>query len=518
MHVLAVLWMGLIQLVAAELPPPYLTPSSVVPAIPNETRPMQAGVLVTIYGRNLGPDRGCSADPSARPEPHELCGTVVTVDGYRAGLLYVQERQINLRLPARASGQDTLRFVVTHQGRSSPAVPVPPRRKTEPVKQSVGVARISLLGRAYVHMPIWIAVNLPGRHQSTVRYPITVYPADLGGHDFEVRRDGATLPKTTTTATVPKVVGGPVSLGSIGGGSLLGLPHEPRTVGRLPLHLMYRFDDPGQYQVRYTGYDLGRVALVRSDWLTINVEPYPEQHRLVWLQELQRTAPTDAVDLLTEYLASLLAQPDLKTLAILEPYFYNANELVRKYALYGLYLFDDKDIVRWIPDVLKRRGPTPELAYFLSWRRNLVEPQSNQILRYVSAHLQSKSTLVVAGALQSLGFMKFNDNVKSNRATIASMDALVAERAESIANHSSLEVLQPLALYLGSVKADWSRRVLWRMVKQGKVPEQALICLTWIGDSRDLPQLASYLDRYNLEYHLKRAYGEAASPYLKRPR
>jgi hypothetical protein len=130
----------------------------------------------------------------------------VTVDGQKAGLLYVQERQINLKLPPRASGEQTLLFVVRYQGLSSPAVPVQPRRNVEPAMQGVERARISLLGRAYVHMPIWIAVNLPGRHQATVRYPITVYPADFGGHDFEVRRDNLKLPKIKTAATAPEAV------------------------------------------------------------------------------------------------------------------------------------------------------------------------------------------------------------------------------------------------------------------------------------------------------------------------
>ncbi|MBC7926617.1 MAG: hypothetical protein H7039_13255 [Bryobacteraceae bacterium] len=516
MHVPPVLWMALLQLVAAELPPPSLTPSSVVPASPNDTRAMQAGMLVTIYGRNLGPDLGCSPDPSVTAEAQELCGTVVTVDGDRAGLLYVQERQINLRLPAGASSEQTLQFVVRYQGRSSPAVPVLPQRSVEPVKRGVERAHISLLGRAHVHMPIWIAVNLPATHQSMVRYPITVDPADLGGHDFEVRRENASLPKLTTTDTVPKGGSGPVSLGTIGGGTLLGLPYEPRTIGRLPLHLLFRFTDPGQYQVRYTGYDFGGVALVRSDWLSLQVEPYPEAHRLAWLQELQRTAPTDSVDLLTEYLPALLAQPDRRTLAMLEPQLYHANEMVRNYVLYALYFFEDKEIVRWMPDVLKRRGPTPELAYFLSWRRNLFEPQSDKLFGYVSGHLRSKSTLVLAGVLQSMAFLKLTDTVRNSRTTVAKMDAHVAELSQSIAKQTSPEVLERLALYLGHVKTERSRRVLWRMVEQGKVPQQALICLTWIGDPRDLPRLASYLDRYDLEDNLNRAYGEAASSYVKR--
>jgi hypothetical protein len=378
------------------------------------------------------------------------------------------------------------------------------------VSQDVQTARIALVGRAYVHMPLWIQVDLPGQHQQTVRYPITIYPTNFGGHDFEVRHNGQALSKIKTAAVAPKVGGGPISLGAIGGGSLLGLPHEPRHTGRLPLHLAFRFAHPGRYQVRYTGYDVTGVALVRSSWLSIQVEPYPEQQRVAWLNELAHSKPADTVDHISGYLPSLLALPDSNALRMLEPALYRGDELVRQYAMYALYLFDDLEISRWMPDVLKRRGPTPELAYFLSWRQSLFRAQANQLLTYVSEHLGSNSPLVAGGALQALAFLKHYSNVKSSPPT----DALVIKRAESMMRSNSRDVLQPLALYLGEVKTDASRRLLWRLVEQGTVREQALICLTWIADRRDLPRLATYAARYQLEYHLRRAYWQAAEPFL----
>lgn len=61
-------------------------------------------MLVSIYGRHLGPRAGCIERPYSNART-ELCGVSVTVGRAKAGLLYVQDLQIN-------------------QGRSSPPVPV----------------------------------------------------------------------------------------------------------------------------------------------------------------------------------------------------------------------------------------------------------------------------------------------------------------------------------------------------------------------------------------------------------
>lgn len=72
------------------------------------------------------------------------------------------------------------------------------------------------------------------------------------------------------------------------------------------------------------------------------------------------------------------------------------------------------------------------------------------------------------------------------------------------------------------------RELLWQLAERPEPEhEQALIALTWIGDERDLPALGALLlqpgdtdpdgrDRLGLPYHLMRAYGDRAVPYLKR--
>ena len=70
---------------AAETP--TFTPSSVLPANATRPEPLRRFMLVSIYGRHLGPDSGCTAERGAFSEPVELCGASVTIGGTKAALL-----------------------------------------------------------------------------------------------------------------------------------------------------------------------------------------------------------------------------------------------------------------------------------------------------------------------------------------------------------------------------------------------------------------------------------------------
>ena len=478
---------------------PSFTASSVLPANESQPRPLQPGMLVSIYGAGLGPATAC-----AGPEVPELCGTVVTVNGVRASLLYVQEKQINLRVPFGGAVGERAVVAVSRDGQSAAA--------TVPVQQESAFIRLS--APAYAGMPVWIDLRLTGHHQASVRYPIRINPGDFGGHVFELRRNGVDV-KPLGQAPVPTVGGGPGSPGAIGGGGFLGLPAEPKIKGRLPLHLVFRLDTPGKYEVRYTGYDWGvpgrdARVLVRSPWTVIDVAPSSSAQRDDWLRRMRDRSPSDTVELLTDFLPSLLAGRDAAVLSVLEQYAYHRDKLVRQFSLYSLYLFEDALVSKWVPDVIRRRGPTPDLAYLLSWRKDLFASDLNGVVNSLVAHLRSDSTLAAGGALQSLAFLRPQYPAATSR-----MDSAVMKAAPELVRRRSADVLQPLAQYLGLVKTDASRNLLWRMVDDGVVREQALVCLTWIADKRDLPRLARYP---GLDYHLRQAYGDAAMPYLNRTR
>jgi len=407
-----------------------------------------------------------------------LCGTAVTVDGVPATLLYVQEKQINLRVPFNVPTEGLLPFVVTTEGRAGNAVSAQfgPYRAT-----------IAVQGIASVDMPLWIEVRLPDRLSRSLRYPITIRPADLGGHYFEVRRNGVLIPPTARRHTFPVALNGIGSPGSVGMGSVVGLPHEPRNRARLPLHLLYRFDKPGTYEVRYLGYDFSypreKHALVRSSWIQIHVGSTPPRTRQEWLDAMGRAAPDDPVEWLSDYLPSLLAVPDATVLPLFTGAVYHPNNLVRQYTLNALSLFDDTLLATWIPATIRVSGPTPDLAYVLSWRRDLFQSQGSEIVKAVLPYLKSTSSLLCAGALQTLYFLKPQYDWKSHPEVPGLLDRAVAEEAGRLVHTHDAVILQPLALYLGMWKAEASRKLLRELVSEGTVRDQAEICLRWTSEA-----------------------------------
>jgi hypothetical protein len=456
---------------------PLINVDGVIPNQAGIQGPLKPGIEVSVYGQHLGPETGCTAGAGGWSEVKQLCGTAVTVGGVAAALLYVQEKQINLRIPYNVPTEGMAPFVVTREGRASPAVAV---------RFAPYLAAITPPGMAYVDMPIWIEIQLPDPLWRSLRYPVTIRPADFGGHQFEVRRNGVLLPPSSALHGLPVAAGGPGTYGTIGWGSLVGLPHEPKNPRRLPLHLLYRFDRPGRYEVRYAGYDfrypMEKHVLARSRWVPIQVRPLPPGKRQAWLDAMRSAEPGDPVEWLSDYLPSLLAVPDAAVLPLLKDAVYHPNDLVRQYALYALSLFDDTLLFGWIPAAIQASGPTPDLAYLLSWRRDLFQPRGNDIVHAVVPYLKSASPLLTAGALQTLYFMKPQYDWKAHPEIPGVLDRAVANEAERLIGTHNAAILQPLALYLGTWKAETSRRLLRRLVADGTVREQAEICLRWIGE------------------------------------
>src|ERR1035441_6338280 len=202
---------------------PLINVDGVIPNQAGIQGPLKPGIEVSVYGQHLGPETGCTAGAGGWSEVKQLCGTAVTVGGVPAALLYVQEKQINLRIPYNVPTEGMAPFVVTREGRASPAVAV---------RFAPYLAAITPPGMAYVDMPIWIEIQLPDPLRRSLRYPVTIRHADFGGHQFEVRRNGVLLRPNSARLSLP-VLGGLGTLGTIGWGSLVGLPHEPKNPRRL---------------------------------------------------------------------------------------------------------------------------------------------------------------------------------------------------------------------------------------------------------------------------------------------
>ena len=209
------MWLGisiaalLVGVVAAQ-ENPTINLGGIVPNKPGAAGPIAPGIEVSICGQHLGPKTGCTAGST---DVKQLCGTAVTVGGLPAELLYVQEQQINLRIPFNVPTEGDVPFVTTREGRAGTPMAVRFGPYSLAIKHT---------GEAYVDMPVWIEIDLPDSLAHSLRYPVTAYPSDFGGHSFEVRRNGILLRPNAPRQSFPMAAVGLGSAGTIGRGSLLG--------------------------------------------------------------------------------------------------------------------------------------------------------------------------------------------------------------------------------------------------------------------------------------------------------
>jgi len=185
-------------------------------------------------------------------------------------------------------------------------------------------------------------------------------PAAFGCNDVEVRRDGQLLPR------LPGSVWNDIGVAP---GNICFSPMPPAALqGRLPLHLLYSFDVPGTYEVRFTrsgrpsGIGGDRQIRARSEWTPIVILQSAPDQRAKWLEELQRRHPTDAAELVADILPSLLGHPDDASLAILISYLDHPEISVRAYAIRGFHYWPDDLVAGKLREFLRAKGTAGEMA------------------------------------------------------------------------------------------------------------------------------------------------------------
>lgn len=293
-----------------------------------EPHPLSPGLLTWIFGADLSRSPGCGAQNLMDPATYktELCGTRVLVGGIEARLIAVMPGQINLVLPDHPWENEMVDFRIVRDGRASAIVPV-----------YFGFNRpvISLAAPAFAGMPVWVRVEIPWG-KGWLRYPFYTEPWDLGSGSFAVRFQGRELPTLSSLPYPPR-----------GFGMMMGLPREvpPKYLHRVPLHLVYPVDRPGTYQVRYTEYrnrpgSAEKTVYLQSDWTAIEILPSTTGQRRAWFQALAAAPPDDTVELLSDFLPSLLAERDEPALRLLARYLESPDSRVRQYAAYALNYFD----------------------------------------------------------------------------------------------------------------------------------------------------------------------------------
>ena len=264
---------------------------------------------------------------------------------------------------------------------------------------------ISLERPASVGLPVWL--KIPASNPVETFYPFWLgLPASFGCKQVEVKRNGQVLPEITDLADQQKS-SGIVGMRGNPCDSLLrdrvfGLVRATHPA-RLPLHLRYRFDQPGLYEVRYAEkleqFTFPRGPTVWTEWIPIEIQPGSPELRSSWLAEMSVHAPVDTVEALTDFLPSILGIPDPQSLRLLGPYLYHPDKLVRRYAGVGLSYWPAVQAEVSVKEWLRTNGPSDGMINFLAGGPLNALPDFDSILEIVLPYLRSDSPVLVAGAV-----------------------------------------------------------------------------------------------------------------------
>jgi hypothetical protein len=469
------------------------------------------GLVLTIFGNDLGPAQGCgSQHDAAGAYPKALCNVQVPVGGVPSELLWVQAKQINFRVPEETPDRGTTDLVVIYGARKSSAVTVPLGKEG---------TTISFEGPLRVGMPVWLKVTAPYKQDAGIRYPFMVFPVSFGCNEVEVRRDGVPLKKFADIGA--QAFGGITVIGNPCGG--VAFRTEPHFKDRLPLHLQYRFDQPGIYEVRLTMRQRpNERAPYVSPWTKIEILPADPAARRQWLEDKIANAPSDAADLLSDFLPGILGNPDDATLEALRPYLYHPDRLVREYAAAGVTYWPESQAAAKVWEWVRAQGPSDAEVRYLMRAKAFAAAQANELVALSIPYLQSNSAVITLGALRAVaGIALAKDSTVSPEIRARAGDALVSSVEHDMA--IDRENANEYVAGLGEVISESAHDKLWEIVNRGGLGRgQALIALTWQNSITDLGKLTQLAlesgSRYefaSVPYALHHAYGQAAIPYLK---
>ena len=314
---------------------PAFRSDRVIPSFGDVPLMLAPGMLVSIYGSNLGPATGCQGYgdqkhwdtlPADNPfgvweriaiYPTNLCDVRVMVGNTAAGLTWVQAEQINFQVPQDVPFGGSADLRVIYRGAAS-----------DPAPLRFGIDRLTITQDepAYAGMAVWVHVHTASDVERPLQFPFREDPLWFACNDLEVRHNGVALPRQTARNLLPRSIAG-FPCGTVG------LPGKPERSGRLPVHLLYRLDQPGTYEVRFTRMGYPHTVQDRSAWTAIQVLPATES-RVDWVRRMPK--PKSAADMLADYLPSLLGYGDAASLPVLVDALSDADELVRTFATNGL--------------------------------------------------------------------------------------------------------------------------------------------------------------------------------------
>ncbi len=382
-------------------------------------------------------------------------------------------------------------------------------------------ASVALEGPARVGLPIWLKISAPGE----IRYPFYTVPDWHTCHDVEVRKDGKPFPRfkpPPTAITQVTVFAGPPC-------GILYLPGKAEHPGSIPLHVMYRFDQPGVYEVRYVErmpWGEPNAPNLVSPWTPIEIQAGTPEDRAQWLAEISSHAPSDATALLTGYLPDILGFPDERSLQLLTPYLNHPDRMVRQYVSDALSYWPGEQASKAVLAGILAQGPSEDSARLLWFSREMITTAEMEAAVQVALpYLKSDSAVSLKGAIDVVQGIALGEKSQIGGALKKrAADALIDAEGHVVAL-GSREIANTYAAALGSMKDDRAGKILWSFVERNIAHEQAIIALAWLHSPADLPKLAPMAfpatvqtgdsGPTSLPGALRSSYGNAALPYIE---
>ena len=184
-----------------------------------------------------------------------------------------------------------------------------------------------------------------------------------------------------------------------------------------------------------------------------------------------------------------------------------------------------------IVDYIKTNGPDEDSALFISFLSDAIWERRDEMADATLPFLKDKSPAKVSGALAvlyrlrvyrpQLGGLRGVDEpvpwekIEKHAIFYKKLDKAVFESMEHFHALKDEKVLQNLALYLGVSPSPESKKELLRIAKgiQETAKEQALICLAWHRDQKDMDDLLMFMLEdsrmaSSLPYHFRNSYGK----------
>jgi hypothetical protein len=249
--------------------------------------------------------------------------------------------------------------------------------------------------------------------------------------------------------------------------------YNPSPGKRLPLHIWFDIHQPGRYALRWN-YEWPQfegnkpvTKRVSSAWITFTVQAPRAEDREKWLRSLVAHPDQSAVDLLSNYIPSLVAAaPDERALHAIAAQLCPFDQAAAM-AAEALAFFPEDHVRAAIFDLIQKQGPTDFLAHLVSYNAFGIHANRDeraQMTQTCFGYLRSSDPAKAAAAIEMILFNVHDDRPPAmDPKLVAQADDEVLNAAADIAGTGREDPQRELVLYMRCIKSPEGRRRLVSM-------------------------------------------------------